>query len=115
MSVFGKWTCGTDLEGCACRTCHLRIRITVAPQGDLDGVELSTFAVGMTYEVSASLATYLVTTGCAVVADPSDPIVVLPLNDIRFANFIDRARDVAAESRKLMPPPAPPTKGLHKK
>ena len=84
-------------------TRYLRIRITRPREGDLDGIELDTFAVGMTYEVSASLGTYLVATESAVVVDTDEPLVSFPQNDVRLAKFIERARDVAAESRDSKP------------
>ena len=85
----------------------MRIRITAASQGDLDGIDLSAFGVGMTYDVSTSLATFLVATQSAIVVDPSEPVVIVPQNDARFATFMDRARDVAAESRKAAEPRTP--------
>jgi hypothetical protein len=75
----------------------LRIRITRPRHGELDGVELDTFAVGLTYEVSSSLGTYLVTTDSAVIVGADEPVSGLPMNDIRFERFIERARHVVAE------------------
>jgi hypothetical protein len=43
----------------------VRIRVTRARSGELDGVALDSFVVGQVYEVPASLATYLVITGSA--------------------------------------------------
>jgi hypothetical protein len=47
----------------------MRVRITHCRRGEVDGVDLSSFEVGSTYDVSPSLATYLIMTGTA------DPIV----------------------------------------
>ena len=43
----------------------MRIRITKPQSGSLDGVPLAGFVVGQTYEVPATLASYLVTLGTA--------------------------------------------------
>jgi hypothetical protein len=79
----------------------LRIRITRTRQEEIDGIELGTFGVGMTYEVSPSIATYLVATGSAEIVGPNEPLSIAPANDIRFARFLERARDTATESRRL--------------
>lgn len=47
----------------------MRVRITRRRPGEVDGVDLSSFEVGSMYDVSASLATYLIMTGSA------DPVV----------------------------------------
>jgi hypothetical protein len=79
---------------------RLRIRITRPREGEVDGVELETFAVGMIYEVSPSLGTYLIATDSAVFVESNEAISVFPFNDVRLGRFIERARSVAAESRK---------------
>lgn len=43
----------------------MRIRITRPGRGELEGVRLESFQVGQIYDVGASVATYLVTTGYA--------------------------------------------------
>ena len=43
----------------------MRVRITRRRPGEVDGVDLSSFEVGMLYDVSPSLATYLIMTGSA--------------------------------------------------
>lgn len=43
----------------------MRIRICKARRGEVDGVSLDKFHVGVTYDVPPSIATYLITTGSA--------------------------------------------------
>jgi hypothetical protein len=43
----------------------MRIRIRQARRGEVDGISLEKFQVGAIYDVPPSLATYLITTGCA--------------------------------------------------
>lgn len=53
----------------------LRIRITRAAHGDVDGIRLAAFQVGQIYDVSPSLATYLIMmAGAEPVADPTTPV-----------------------------------------
>ena len=47
----------------------MRIKITRAQRSTVDGVPLSAFVVGQTYDVPSSLATYLVTLGAAELID----------------------------------------------
>ena len=57
----------------------MRIRIRQARRGEIDGVSLDKFQVGLTYEVQPSLATYLITTGCAEFDVKDDQPGVAPL------------------------------------
>jgi len=51
----------------------MRVRITRRMSGTVDGVSLDRFQSGATYEISASLATYLIVNGAATsVDDPSE-------------------------------------------
>ena len=43
----------------------MRIRITSQHPGEVDGVPLSALQVGVIYEVSAPIGTYLISMGCA--------------------------------------------------
>jgi hypothetical protein len=66
----------------------MRIRIRQHRRGEIDGVPLEKFHVGLVYDVPASVATYLLTTGCAEFVLDSlpgprayDQVVVSPDND----------------------------------
>jgi hypothetical protein len=55
----------------------MRIRIVRRPTGRIDGVPLDRFDPGLTYDVNASIATYLMASGYAqAVADQSGVRVV---------------------------------------
>lgn len=55
----------------------MRLRITKAMQGEVDGMPLDRFHIGEMYEVGTTLASYLLATGAAV-----------PILDERFARGI---------------------------
>jgi hypothetical protein len=44
---------------------RVRVRITRLCRDEIDGVALNRFEVGLIYEVSSSLGSYLIATGCA--------------------------------------------------
>jgi hypothetical protein len=55
----------------------VRIRIVTRPSGRIDGVPLDRFDPGATYDVNASIGTYLMSAGYAqAVADMSPPRIV---------------------------------------
>jgi hypothetical protein len=80
----------------------MRVRITHRRPGEVDGVELSTFEVGLMYDVSPSLATYLIMTGTADPVVDERPALVVPVDDIPHAtaraSSAPRERAIAAES-----------------
>jgi len=47
----------------------MRVRITRRMSGTVDGVSLERFQSGATYEISASLATYLIVNGAATASE----------------------------------------------
>lgn len=47
----------------------MRVRITRARQGEIDGVRLDAFQIGEVYDLPSSLATYLVITASAIPED----------------------------------------------
>jgi hypothetical protein len=47
----------------------LKVRITHAPKGQIDGVDVDRFRKGLTYEVPSAIAMVLICDGCA---DPVD-------------------------------------------
>ena len=57
----------------------VHVRIISLSDGELDGVELAQFQLGVTYHLDASIATYLVVMGAAEVVMPDDSPVVVPL------------------------------------
>ena len=59
----------------------MRIRITQAVSGSIDGIQLSRFVTGLTYEVGTTLGNYLLAEGLAVPVDESTPALVLPIQD----------------------------------
>jgi hypothetical protein len=60
----------------------MRVRITQRRPGEVDGVDLSTFEVGLTYDVSPSLATYLIMTGTADPIVDERPALVVPVDEM---------------------------------
>jgi hypothetical protein len=59
----------------------MRVRITQALSGSIDGIQLSRFVTGLTYEVGTTLGNYLLAEGLAVPVDESTPPLVLPIQD----------------------------------
>lgn len=55
----------------------MRIRITQSRQDAIDGVDLTPFRMGRTYEVDAAFATYLVVCGCAEPTATPGPALVI--------------------------------------
>src|SRR6185436_13577958 len=56
----------------------VRVRITQRLSGSIDGIQLSRFEVGVTYEVGTTLANYLLAEGLAEPVDPSTPAIGVP-------------------------------------
>lgn len=54
----------------------MRIRMTSARNGTIDGVNLDVFQVGHTYDVDQSIASYLIVTGAAEPAEGEPALVV---------------------------------------
>ena len=59
----------------------MRVRITQALSGSIDGIQLSRFVTGLTYEVGTTLGNYLLAEGLAVPVDESTPALVQPIQD----------------------------------
>ena len=57
----------------------MRIRIVRRPSGLIDGVPLDRFDPGATYDVNASIATYLMATGYAQAVAHMNPATIVPL------------------------------------
>jgi CheY-like chemotaxis protein len=79
--------CTADLASAHVTTNHValilgfrvRVRITRTLCGDIDGIDLSKFLEGLTYEVGTSLGSYLLAEGWAQPAEPAEPAAILPL------------------------------------
>jgi hypothetical protein len=59
----------------------MRVRITQRLSGSIDGIQLSRFVTGLTYDVGTTLANYLLAEGLAVPMDETTPALVLPIQD----------------------------------
>ena len=59
----------------------MRVRITQRLSGSIDGIQLSRFVTGLTYDVGTTLTNYLLAEGLAVPVDESTPALVLPIQD----------------------------------
>jgi CheY-like chemotaxis protein len=58
----------------------VRVRIIRELSGSVDGIDLSKFLEGLTYEVGTTLGNYLLAQGWGEPASQQDPAAVLPLN-----------------------------------
>jgi len=93
-----------------CRTAHcsdagvrlMRIRIVRRPPGEVDGVDLHRFEAGAMYDVTASIATYLMVGGYAEPVADTTPARVVPIDmTAEIRNRVKQVSDKAAEiSRK---------------
>lgn len=83
----------------------MRVRITHRRPGEVDGVDLSTFEVGLTYDVSPSLATYLIMTGTADPVVDERPALVVPIDEIPRTSTRSRTtlreRAIAADKAEV--------------
>jgi hypothetical protein len=78
----------------------MRVRITRARQGEVDGVPLDVFEVGWIYDVPTSIATYLITTESAEPIDSDESAVVTPLSELRISSLAEQMRSVAADKAR---------------
>jgi hypothetical protein len=91
-----KHSGSTRHASCSCQQ-DVRVRITCGCGDEIDGVALSSFEVGLAYEVSTSLGSYLVAIGCAeTVLD--DELSPGEQEDQQFRVNVKRWRAVAAEA-----------------
>ncbi len=58
----------------------MRVRITETLTGDVDGINLSKFLEGLTYDVGTMLGSYLLAQGWAEPVRDDEPAAILPLN-----------------------------------
>jgi hypothetical protein len=71
----------------------MRLRITRRASDEIDGVSLGLFKVGATYEVSSSIATYLIAMDCAEPADDS----AAEATEVRYGFNVALPPAIAAE------------------
>lgn len=62
----------------------MRIRITKALAGSIDGIQLSRLSRGYVYDVNTSLACYLLSEEMAEPASDDEPLAVLPVERQMF-------------------------------
>ena len=60
----------------------MRVRITRALSGSIDGIQLSRFITGLTYDVGTTVGSYLLSTGAAVPVESDTPALVFPIHDV---------------------------------
>jgi hypothetical protein len=75
----------------------MRVRITRRRSGEIDGIDLSAFDEGVTYEVSASLGTYLIMTSSA------EPVIEhlarsLPTEEVQTKVAVTAPHEIAADT-----------------
>jgi len=78
----------------------MRVRITRAMTGEADGIALSRFKVGHTYDMAASLATYLMVSGWATPVAETGPAMVVPLDHLDSLSLADKIRNSLEARRK---------------
>lgn len=78
----------------------MRVRITQRLSGSIDGIQLSRFEVGVTYEVGTTLANYLLAEGLAEPVDASTPAIVVPT---RWKGAPAKADDLPRRKRRQSP------------
>ena len=60
----------------------MRVKITKPLSGNIDGIQLSRFVVGLTYEVRTALGNCLLAMGAVISVDDDQPAFVLPLDKV---------------------------------
>jgi hypothetical protein len=78
----------------------MRVRITRAMTGEVGGIALSRFKVGHTYDMAASLATYLMVSGWATAVAETGPAMGIPLDDLDSLSLAGKIRDSFEARRK---------------
>ena len=61
----------------------MRLKITRKLTGSIDGLQLSHFELGATYDVGTSLGSYLLATGAAEPVNDQPPVGTLPMDETR--------------------------------
>ena len=60
----------------------MRVKITKPLSGSIDGIQLSRFVVGLTYEVRTALGNCLLAMGVVIPIDDEEPAFVLPVDKL---------------------------------
>ena len=71
----------------------MRVRITQTLHGSIDGIQLSRFVAGLTYEVGTTLGNYLLAQNAAVPVDPETPALVSRYRDCSELSIPATAND----------------------
>jgi hypothetical protein len=79
----------------------MRVRITQALSGSIDGIQLSRFVTGFTYEVGTTLGNYLLAEGLAVPVDERTPALVLPQDDSELETGKPRSAEAQDRPRRV--------------
>lgn len=75
----------------------MRVRITRRRSGEIDGIDLNAFDEEVMYELSSSLATYLITTGSAEPVMDERPAPALPVEEVQTKVVIAAPTAIAAD------------------
>ena len=75
----------------------MRVRIVSEHPGEVDGVPLSAFQVGLTYEVSTSIGTYLIAMRCAELVVESSEAAVTAIAECVYGVYAREPHAVAAD------------------
>jgi len=79
----------------------MRVRITQPLPGSIDGIQLSRFVTGLTYDVGTTLGNYLLAAGSAMPIEETTPALVLPIQDLSEILFPQsEATDVERKPRR---------------
>ena len=83
----------------------MRVRITQPLSGSIDGIQLSRFITGLTYDVGTTVGSYLLSTGSAIPVDSDTPALVFSIQDVAGILFNKSPLSEAADrpSRKKTP------------
>jgi len=79
----------------------MRVRIVSPINGSIDGIDLSKFRIDVVYEMSTSLANYLMASGYAVPVMDEKPALVAPVQEAEDAS--ERAPRNTANERRRTP------------
>ncbi len=78
----------------------MRIRIISVMKGDIDGIDLTKFEIGHTYDMGTSLANYLMASGYAMPVADERPGLVVPLDEAHRHTTIPVAEAADKPRRK---------------
>lgn len=72
----------------------MRVRITKALTGSIDGIQLSRLSKGQVYDVYTTLACYLLSEEVAEPAVNDEPVAILPVEKKMFEHPVERAKAI---------------------